>query len=116
MDILNTTTGEIVTLKLIDPATGVNIFADYTQAGDDWNMSYNDDMDMLQCDADTIEWWQDTIDEYQKMEDRMYNIKKYGSDDDRAKLDEILEDYQYAEFNDRAGHINQALDEAGIEQ
>ena len=115
MDIFNITTQQVVTLKLEDPATGVNMVADYTQVGDDLNMSYNDDMEMMQCDSDTIEWWQDIIDQYQKMENRMYDIKKYGSDDDRAKLDEILKDYEYAEFNDRAGYINQALDN-GINQ
>ena len=115
MDIFNTTTQQVVTLKLEDPASGVNMVADYTQVGDDLNMSYNDDMEMMQCDSDTIEWWQDIIAQYQKMENRMYDIKKYGSDDDRAKLDGILEDYEYVEFNDRAGYINQALDDAGIE-
>ena len=115
MDIFNTTTQQVVTLKLEDPASGVNMVADYTQVGDDLNMSYNDDMEMMQCDSDTIEWWQDIIAQYQKMENRMYDIKKYGSDDDRAKLYGILEDYEYVEFNDRAGYINQALDDAGIE-
>ena len=115
MDIFNITTQQVVTLKLEDPATGVNMVADYTQVGDDLNMSCNDDLEMMQCDNETIEWWQDIIAQYQKMENRMYEIKQYGSDDDRTKLDEILEDCQYAEFNDRAGYINQALDDAGIE-
>lgn len=115
MEIFNTTTQQVVEFKLLDPASGVNMVADYTQVGDDLNMSYNDDLEMMQCDNDTVEWWQDIIAQYQKMENRMYEIKQYGSDEDRTKLDEILEDYQYAEFNDRAGYINQALDEAGIE-
>lgn len=115
MNIFNTTTQEVVELGLNDPKTNTDMLGDYTPINSDSNIKYNVTTEQYEADTATIDWWQNILDQYQKMEDRVYEIKQYGSDSDRAKLDEILEDYEHTEFNDRAEYINQALDEAGIE-
>ena len=111
MDILNTTTGEVVTIKLIDPATGVNMVADYSQIQDDQGVVYNDETEQYEADNNTIEWWQNSLSQYQEMEQSVYDIKKYGTSEQRKVLEEILEDNRYQEWNDRAGYILQEISE-----
>ena len=111
MDILNITTGEVVTIKLIDPATGVNMVADYSQIQDDQGVVYNDETEQYEADNDTIEWWQNSLSQYQEMEQSVYDIKKYGTSEQWDVLEEILEDNRYQEWNDRAGYILQETSE-----
>lgn len=105
MDILNTQTNEVSTLKLTCPKTNTDMLQDYAPIKEDKNITFNNTTQQYEANSDTIEWWDNCIAEYQKLEDKMYAINTEGTEAARATLDAILSEALGCEFNDRAGHI-----------
>lgn len=109
---INTQTNEEVSISIIDPATGADCINDLLQIEHDQNVS-RDDGDWS-ADADTIEYYQDIADQYQTAYNLMREIKQSGTEAQRAKLEEILEDAQGYETNDWAGYVIKDINENNL--
>lgn len=113
MKFINTTTNETLSITIVDPKTGVDMIADLLQPGYDQNLELDDEGD-YQGDAATIEYYRDMSGQYQEAYDLMHEIKQYGTDTHRQKLEEILEDAQGYETNDWAGYVIKDIKENGL--
>jgi hypothetical protein len=74
MKILNTTTGLIESLSIIDPKTGLDWTQDFL-GNNEAKMNYNDDTEMYEMDGDDMEWWKNVIEKYQANDNRIAEIE-----------------------------------------
>lgn len=110
---INAQTNESVTIQIIDPATGTDCINDLLQIEHDQTASLDDEYNWV-ADSDTIEYYQDMASQYQTAYDLMYEIKQDGTDAQRQKLEEILEDAQGYETNDWAGYVIKDINENNL--
>lgn len=101
---INSQNNEVVTITVIDPTTGADCINDLLQVEYDLNVSLNDECDWV-ADSETIDYYQDLASQYQTAYDLMHEIKQDGTNEQREKLDEILEAAQGYETNDWAGYV-----------
>lgn len=109
----NSQTNETVVITVIDPATSVDCINDLLQIEYDQNISLDDECNWV-ADSDTIEYYQDLASQYQIAYNLMHEIKQYGTDTHRQKLEEILEDAQGYETNDWAGYVIKDINENNL--
>jgi hypothetical protein len=88
MKIYNTTTGKEVNLTIIDRKSGIEWTSDLIgNAGD---LNYNSEREMAEMSEDQIEWWSNTIEGLEKIEDLTEEAKELLSSEDFEELEEQL--------------------------
>ncbi|MGP5531208.1 hypothetical protein ACTXMK_05310 [Psychrobacter celer] len=110
---INTQTNEEVSISIIDPATGTDCINDLLQIEHDQTVSLDDEYNWV-ADTDTIEYYQDIAAQYQTAYNLMHEIKQSGTEAQRAKLEEILDDAQGYETNDWAGYVINDINENNL--
>ena len=102
MKIYNTTTGKESSLTIIDRNTGCEWTNDLVgNAGD---LHYNSDREMAEMNQDEYEWWKNTIDGLENIEDLTEKAKELLSREDFEELKERL--YSEGNGNDYEQHIS----------
>lgn len=101
MKIYNTTTEKEVSLTIIDRNTGCEWTNDLIgNAGD---LHYNSDREMAEMSQEDYEWWSNTIEGLEKIEDLTEEAKELLSSEDFEELEEKLRNEGNA--NDYEQHI-----------
>lgn len=101
MKIYNTTTGEVTDLTIIDRKTGCEWTNDLL--GNSGDLHYNSHIEMAELSQDDIDWWQNTIDGLDHIEDLTEEAKGLLSNEDFEDLKEKL--YENGDGNDYERHI-----------
>ena len=109
---LNKDTNEEFDIKLIDPKTDTDCFHDiFTPLNDD-NLSISEEDDTVWVgDTDTVEYYKDTVSQYQSAYNLIHEVKLEGTEEQKEKLEEVLADAGHYEFNDWAGYVIQDIKE-----
>lgn len=112
MDIIIKETSASESFSIIDPKTGVNWISDFvgnTGATMDGQFVWDDELDAYVCDQETYDWWENCIDEHQKLADRVYELEQeHGWD----AVHKVIDDEYYCDLGDQPRHVNSVLDEA----
>ncbi len=105
-------TGEVKTLRLIDPESGVDFVQDFVGNGggfENKDFVYNHEDDVFEATAQAFNWWNQVISDQQELVDRIDELKEeHGSD----AVNEVLESVGGHDLEDDAAVVNAALDEA----
>lgn len=105
-------TGDVKTLRLIDPDSGVDFVQDFVGNGggfENKDFVYNHEDDVFEATAQAFNWWNQVISDQQELVDRISELKEeHGSD----AVNEVLESVGGHDLEDDAAVVNAALDEA----
>lgn len=105
-------TGDVKTLRLIDPDSGVDFVQDFVGNGggfENKDFVYNHEDDVFEATAQAFSWWNQVISDQQELVDRISELKEeHGSD----AVNEVLESVGGHDLEDDAAVVNAALDEA----
>ena len=105
-------TGEVKTLGLIDPDSGVDFVQDFVGNGggfENKDFVYNHEDDVFEATAQAFGWWNQVISDQQELVYRIDELKEeHGSD----AVNEVLESVGGHDLEDDAAVVNAALDEA----
>lgn len=105
-------TGEVKTLGLIDPDSGVDFVQDFVGNGggfENKDFVYNHEDDVFEATAQAFGWWNQVISDQQELVYRIDKLKEeHGSD----AVNEVLELVGGHDLEDDAAVVNAALDEA----
>lgn len=93
---MNNLNNKINELILTDPRTKTNWFMDL--AGEDDSIIYNDDTGEYESNKETFEYWSNLVDEWQKADDRFYELTQNQNDD--TICEQMLNDYRESHVND----------------
>lgn len=88
MKIFNTTTGKEVSLTIIDRKTGCEWTNDLI--GNAGALNYNSDREMAEMSQEDFEWWSNTIEGLEKIEDLTEEAKELLSSEDFEELENML--------------------------
>lgn len=88
MKIYNTTTEKEVSLTIIDRKTGCEWTNDLI--GNAGALNYNSDREMAEMSQEDFEWWSNTIEGLEKIEDLTEEAKELISSEDFEELEEKL--------------------------
>ncbi len=102
-------TNQVEELSIIDAETGCDYVGDFIGNHDALNTQfiYDDENDVWVCDQETFEWWSQVINENQKLNYRIEEMKeKYGSD----KIHNVLQDV-CCDLENHASQANGFLDD-----
>ena len=90
MQVLNSTTGQVVELKITDRKSGCEWTADLINSAPE--LVWNDDRDMHEMDGENIAWWQNIIDGLDKIEDLQDECRDFMDSEEYEALEiELLE-------------------------
>ena len=105
-------TGEVKTLRLIDPDSGVDFVQDFVGNGggfENKDFVYNHEDDVFEVTAQAFGWWNQVISDQQELVYRIDELKEeHGSD----AVNEVLYSVGGHDLEDDAAVVNAALDEA----
>jgi hypothetical protein len=101
MKIFNTTTSKEVSLIIIDRNTNTEWTSDLIGNAD--ALKYNSDREMNEMSQEDIDWWSNTIEGLDKIEDLTEEVKELLSSEDFEELEEKLKNEGNA--NDYEQHI-----------
>lgn len=109
-------TGEVKTLKLIGPNSGVDFVQDFVGNGggfENKDFAYNYDKDVYEATSQAFDWWHQVISDQQELVERIEELKEeHGSE----AVYEVLESIKGHDLEDDAAVTNAALDEAFAEE
>jgi hypothetical protein len=88
MKIYNTTTGKVESLTIIDRKSGIEWTDDLI--GNEGALNYNTDREMAEMSQEDYEWWSNTIEGLDKIEDLTEEAKELLSSEDFEELQETL--------------------------
>jgi hypothetical protein len=88
MKIYNTTTAKEVSMTIIDRKTGCEWTNDLI--GNAGALNYNSDREMAEMSQEDYEWWSNTIEGLEKIEDLTEEAKELLSSEDFEELQETL--------------------------
>lgn len=111
MDIIIRESQKTEELSIIDPRTGVNYISDFvgnTGAHTDGQFEWDEDKDAYICDQDTFDWWSKVVDDNQKLEDRIYQLREEHGHD---AVEQAIGDAFDCDLEDHARAVNQVLDD-----
>ncbi|MFR9708128.1 hypothetical protein ACL02P_01645 [Paenibacillus sp. MB22_1] len=112
MKIVIKETGVKDTLVLVDSKTGINWAQDFignTGALSDGQFVYDEDKEAYLVSHDDYEFWVETIQMYQTLEDR---IAELSNEHGRDAVEEVLKGIDQLDYQDEAREQLKALDEA----
>lgn len=110
MKIYNTTTGEEVSLTIIDRKTGCEWTNDLI--GNAGALNYNSAHEMAEMSQEDFEWWSNTIEGLEKIEDLIADAKELLSTEDFEELENKLADEGNAnDYEQHVGRLTTILDE-----
>ena len=101
MNFYNTTTSEEVNLTIIDRKTGTEWTADLL--GNANALTYNSEEERYEISQEDYEWWKNTIEGLEEIDDLTELAKELLSDEDFAELEERLNNE--GDANDYDVHI-----------
>ena len=90
MQVLNSTTGQVVELKITDRKSGCEWTADLV--GNSGSVVWNEERDMRVMDSDDITWWQNIIHGLNKIEDLKDECREFMSYEEFEALEIELSD------------------------
>lgn len=114
MKVFNTTTGKEVSLTIIDRKTGCEWTSDLI--GNSNALHYDDEKEMAVMSQEDIEWWSNTIEGLNKIEDLTEEAKELLSYDDFEELENRLADEGDASDYERHISVLTAILEEVIEE
>lgn len=82
---MTTLNNKISELTLIDPNTRCNWFGDLS--GNDDSITYNDETGEYESNEETYKYWSDLVAEWQKADDRYFEICKIATSDQYEKME-----------------------------
>lgn len=102
MDVYNIETNEIYTLRMIDPAKGVDWTIDWV----DGAIAYNPETDRHEADTTTLDYWVAQMGMHQAMHDLIHEMRRdYGTD----AVNDVLASIPHSDFENQPYEIFNAL-------
>lgn len=107
MKFRNSTTGEIVEITMMDE-NGIDYSADFIEAGNRSEFSWNDDCEMHEAEDGDIQWWIGICAAHEELNSRLSDLRQ---EYDPEELHEAIKHAFDVDLEDMPGAVNQAIDE-----
>lgn len=100
-------TQEVKELSIVDE-NGIDWTGDFINVSVRDEFSFNDDEGYYETDLESYEWWERIIEEHQKLNDRIHELKEeHGYD----AVYEVIKDAYEVDLEDQPASVHAALDE-----